>query len=233
MHHLCSYLKRRDTASNRWQTAWVSHRSYHHNTLGHKKQIARPLPLLWKSPSTFCFCPIHAADDYGPCCHVIMSLTIHSKKFDWDRPLVSFEWEDSSFIDTLIEAHDAAGTPLELFLGTPEHSPRHNYEFPILNAICPDHILLAIRDGTVLFPDTPVVWLHDRSLNGGPRSCNGVKTAGEFHRLLKLKVSPVSYSSHETHQFSILLRHTNHSHTCIAFWRKLWVQFRRQTDVGP
>ncbi|KAL0783238.1 hypothetical protein CaCOL14_001144 [Colletotrichum acutatum] len=63
-----------------------------------------------------------------------MSLALPSKKFDWDRPLVDFEWEDSSFIDTLIEAHDAAGTPLELFLGIPEHSPRHNYEFPILNA---------------------------------------------------------------------------------------------------
>ncbi|KAK7442318.1 hypothetical protein Landi51_09619 [Colletotrichum acutatum] len=115
-----------------------------------------------------------------------MSLALPSKKFDWDRPLVDFEWEDSSFIDTLIEAHDAAGTPLELFLGIPEHSPRHNYEFPILNAVCPDQILLAIREGSILLPDNGVVWLHDRSFNDGPRSYNGVKTAREFHQLLKL-----------------------------------------------
>ncbi|KXH49981.1 hypothetical protein CNYM01_12405 [Colletotrichum nymphaeae SA-01] len=116
-----------------------------------------------------------------------MPLTIRSNRFDWDRPLVSFEWEDSSYIDTLIEAHDAAGTPLELFLGIPEHSPRHNYEFPVLNSICPDSILLAIRQGTVIFPNKLVVWLHDRSLDNGVRSYNGVQSPRDFHQLLKLK----------------------------------------------
>ncbi|OHE93430.1 hypothetical protein CORC01_11295 [Colletotrichum orchidophilum] len=109
-----------------------------------------------------------------------MSLTLRPKNFDWDRPLVSFKWADSSFIDLLIDVHEAAGTPLELFLGIPDHSPRHTNEFPILNAICPDDILLAIREEAIVFPDHVVVWLHDRNLNGGSRLYSGVKSANTY-----------------------------------------------------
>ncbi|KAK1544558.1 hypothetical protein CPAR01_02060 [Colletotrichum paranaense] len=115
----------------------------------------------------------------------LTSQVFRPRAFKWDLPFRSYEWEDFSYIDTLIDEYDAVGTPLDIFLNTPDHSPLNGFETPFFRVLCPDNILIAIRGGRA--PDSAVAWLHDRSTTKGPRDYNGVKSARDFQEILKLK----------------------------------------------
>jgi hypothetical protein len=114
---------------------------------------------------------------------------IPRRKFTWDSEDVCLDGEDTPFIDMIERIGGKPDSPLELFLDMPAHSPRGFYEQNKLQAICSAKALRELKLGICELPPDLVVWMDDRSKEGGPRDYNGLMSVKKWHDTSKLKVS--------------------------------------------
>ncbi|KAH0434850.1 UDP-galactose transporter [Colletotrichum camelliae] len=95
--------------------------------------------------------------------------------------------DDTENLSLVDDNDDGTSGILDVFLEIQEYSQRDSYEKPVLEAVCPEETLIALRRGDRAYPGAIVAWLDERNRDRGPRMTSGLVTGFQSYQSLKLK----------------------------------------------